>query len=406
MLTHEQNERLTRVGPGTPGGELLRRYWQAVCPTKELSGERAPKARAHPGRRPGRLPRRRRRVRCIHEHARTAARRCTSASSNRTEFAAAITAGSSTARPARASSGRSRPPRRTPDIAIEGLSGAAARRAAVRLHGARSGNAAPLLPRWDVMARPTGRARSCVMPVHNCNWLQIQENTVDTVHTYYLHGHCAAVQSTASPIAARSTSIARSTATTGRISHWGIEKTLEYGGEQPGDRNPAAADLPEHLAHPGRAGRGDAFPRADRRRATRIIWVGLLPAGAAPIAARRPVPYEVRLRPARTDRRERSALRRSTVRIASCGRRRARSPTAAREPRRDRSRHRPVPAHAGRADRSRRARRGRRTSRSSAIRRKIGSSSSRVRPSRWSARSRSTTTPGCTRNWRNGWATP
>src|ERR1019366_5462284 len=37
MLTREQNERLTRVGPGTPGGELLRRYWQAVCPTKELA---------------------------------------------------------------------------------------------------------------------------------------------------------------------------------------------------------------------------------------------------------------------------------------------------------------------------------------------------------------------------------
>ena len=27
MLTHEQNEMLTRVGPGTPMGELMRRYW-------------------------------------------------------------------------------------------------------------------------------------------------------------------------------------------------------------------------------------------------------------------------------------------------------------------------------------------------------------------------------------------
>jgi len=27
----EQNEKLTRVGPGTPGGELLRRYWQPVA---------------------------------------------------------------------------------------------------------------------------------------------------------------------------------------------------------------------------------------------------------------------------------------------------------------------------------------------------------------------------------------
>ena len=28
MLTHEENERLVRVGPGTPAGELFRRYWQ------------------------------------------------------------------------------------------------------------------------------------------------------------------------------------------------------------------------------------------------------------------------------------------------------------------------------------------------------------------------------------------
>ncbi len=27
MLTKEENERLTQIGPGTPGGELLRRYW-------------------------------------------------------------------------------------------------------------------------------------------------------------------------------------------------------------------------------------------------------------------------------------------------------------------------------------------------------------------------------------------
>ena len=39
MLTAQENQRLTQVGPGTPGGELLRRYWQALCPTKELSGK-------------------------------------------------------------------------------------------------------------------------------------------------------------------------------------------------------------------------------------------------------------------------------------------------------------------------------------------------------------------------------
>ena len=39
MLTAEQNRILTQVGRGTPGGELLRRYWHPVCPARELSPE-------------------------------------------------------------------------------------------------------------------------------------------------------------------------------------------------------------------------------------------------------------------------------------------------------------------------------------------------------------------------------
>src|ERR1041384_176942 len=39
MLTKEENERLTRVGPGTPAGELLRRYWLPVGVASELSAE-------------------------------------------------------------------------------------------------------------------------------------------------------------------------------------------------------------------------------------------------------------------------------------------------------------------------------------------------------------------------------
>ena len=39
VLTKEQNDMLTRVGPGTPMGELLRRYWQPIAPAQELSDE-------------------------------------------------------------------------------------------------------------------------------------------------------------------------------------------------------------------------------------------------------------------------------------------------------------------------------------------------------------------------------
>ena len=38
-LTTEQNERLTRVGPGTPMGNLLRRYWHVVGTRDELDRE-------------------------------------------------------------------------------------------------------------------------------------------------------------------------------------------------------------------------------------------------------------------------------------------------------------------------------------------------------------------------------
>ena len=37
MLTAEQNERLTRVGPGTPMGGLMRRYWHPIAAGVELS---------------------------------------------------------------------------------------------------------------------------------------------------------------------------------------------------------------------------------------------------------------------------------------------------------------------------------------------------------------------------------
>jgi 5,5'-dehydrodivanillate O-demethylase len=36
MTTFEQNERLCRVGPGTPGGNLMRRYWHPIAATSQL----------------------------------------------------------------------------------------------------------------------------------------------------------------------------------------------------------------------------------------------------------------------------------------------------------------------------------------------------------------------------------
>src|ERR687887_276600 len=43
VLTREENEILTRVGPSTPGGELLRRYWMPVGVAAELTPEQPTK---------------------------------------------------------------------------------------------------------------------------------------------------------------------------------------------------------------------------------------------------------------------------------------------------------------------------------------------------------------------------
>ena len=39
MLTAEQNDRYTRVGPGTPMGEVMRRYWHPIAASVELNDE-------------------------------------------------------------------------------------------------------------------------------------------------------------------------------------------------------------------------------------------------------------------------------------------------------------------------------------------------------------------------------
>jgi phenylpropionate dioxygenase-like ring-hydroxylating dioxygenase large terminal subunit len=44
MISAEQNELMTRIGPGTPAGALLRSYWQPVALAEELQAARAVKA--------------------------------------------------------------------------------------------------------------------------------------------------------------------------------------------------------------------------------------------------------------------------------------------------------------------------------------------------------------------------
>ena len=99
MLSPADNERLTRVGPGTPMGNLFRRYWIPALLAEEVpERRRRAGARAPARRRSGRVSRqRRRRSGSSTRSARTAARRCSSAATKSAVCAASTTAGNSTA---------------------------------------------------------------------------------------------------------------------------------------------------------------------------------------------------------------------------------------------------------------------------------------------------------------------
>ena len=44
MMSSQQNDTITRVGKGTPAGQLLRNYWQPVALVEELPAQRPVRA--------------------------------------------------------------------------------------------------------------------------------------------------------------------------------------------------------------------------------------------------------------------------------------------------------------------------------------------------------------------------
>ena len=68
MISAEQNELITRVGPGTPAGKLLRHYWQPVALVDELRGHAAGQGGAPARRGPRPVPRRARPLGLLDRH--------------------------------------------------------------------------------------------------------------------------------------------------------------------------------------------------------------------------------------------------------------------------------------------------------------------------------------------------
>jgi 5,5'-dehydrodivanillate O-demethylase len=185
VLTHEQQETLTRVGRGTPMGELLRRYWHPVVATSELAAGRA-------------MP-----VRLLGEDLavfRTAGGALGLVDARCPHRGASLAWGS-------VDDGSLRCAyhgwRFAPDgacLELPSLSGDPALCERVRIRGHRveelgglvwaylGPEPAPLLPRYDLLVWP-GALRDVGQALVPCNWLQIMENSVDPVHLEWLHGH-------------------------------------------------------------------------------------------------------------------------------------------------------------------------------------------------------------------------
>lgn len=187
MLSKEENERLTRVGPGTPVGELLRRYWYPVAAASELArhptkfvkvlGEELVLFKDGQGRL-GLIG-----AYCAHRRANLAygipeddGLRCPyhgwkydgSGRCLEQPF-------EETVRPGRTSKDRIQ------------LAGYAVQQLGGLIFAYLGPKPEPLVPRWDLLVEENVW-REIGYTLTACNWLQTVENILDPVHVEWLHG--------------------------------------------------------------------------------------------------------------------------------------------------------------------------------------------------------------------------
>lgn len=187
MLSTEQNDRLTRIGPGTPAGELLRRYWHPVAvdvelernPVKavQLLAEHLTLFKDRQGRL-GLVDQRcaHRRVDLRHGIPEMEGLRCPY---HGWMYDAT---GQCIEQPAEDPSHQFASRVKIPAYHVEAMGGL--------IWGYIGPEPAPLLPRWDIFVGDNV-FRQVGTTIVDCNWLQCQENSVDTVHVEWIHGRFA-----------------------------------------------------------------------------------------------------------------------------------------------------------------------------------------------------------------------
>jgi 5,5'-dehydrodivanillate O-demethylase len=185
MLTKEENDRLTRVGPGTPAGELLRRYWFPVCPAHELTEENPTKLVRVLGENLVLFRDRKGRVgllddRCSHRGA--------SLSYGRIEERGIACAYHGWLYDVEGNCLETPPEPPQSHFCLTVKQKAYAVEKFVGLYWAYMGpEPVPLLPKYDVWVRKGGKRKVVVYPVLDANWFQVMENSVDPAHLQILH---------------------------------------------------------------------------------------------------------------------------------------------------------------------------------------------------------------------------
>jgi len=188
MISEEENRLLSQVGPGTPGGELLRRYWHPIAATAELDYNPTKRVRmlgedlvlfrdrsgnfgliepqcAH------------RRVDLFYGIPEERGLRCPYHGWLYDET------GTCTEQPYETAA--------DPDSRFREkvtLQAYQAQELGGLIWGYLGPLPAPMIPRWEPMIRENS-IRDVGMTLLPCNWLQIMENSLDPVHTEWLHGH-------------------------------------------------------------------------------------------------------------------------------------------------------------------------------------------------------------------------
>lgn len=184
MLSKKENERLTRVGRGTPAGEFLRRYWYPIAVAAELKekpirrvrilGEDLVLYRGETGAY-GLVE-----ELCCHRGASLAYGKI-EADNIRCPYHGWLydPAGQCVEQPAEPASSTYKDRVKQPAYPVQKMAGL--------LYAYLGPKPAPLLPRYDVLVRTDGERRIVVLPQLDCNWLQPMENSVDPTHNHYLH---------------------------------------------------------------------------------------------------------------------------------------------------------------------------------------------------------------------------